>query len=54
LLLRPTARTADPNFAVRPVLRRLVHDGYVGAVAEKGWYDLQALTLAWSADAMRS
>lgn len=32
-------RTGDPNFAGRPVLRRLIDEGRVGAIAGKGWYD---------------
>jgi 3-hydroxybutyryl-CoA dehydrogenase len=35
-------RTGDANFAVRPVLRRLVDNGYAGAVVGKGWYDFEA------------
>jgi 3-hydroxybutyryl-CoA dehydrogenase len=35
-------QTGDPNFAVRPVLRRLVQEGYLGAVAGKGWYEFEA------------
>ncbi len=32
-------QTGDENFAVRPVLRRLVDDGSFGAVSGRGWYE---------------
>jgi 3-hydroxybutyryl-CoA dehydrogenase len=32
-------QTGDPNYACRPVLRNLVEEGKLGAVAGKGWYD---------------
>jgi 3-hydroxybutyryl-CoA dehydrogenase len=31
-------QTGDPNFAARPVLRRLIDSGNVGAASGKGWY----------------
>jgi 3-hydroxybutyryl-CoA dehydrogenase len=31
-------QTGDPNFAPRPVLRRLVDEGKAGAVSGEGWY----------------
>jgi 3-hydroxybutyryl-CoA dehydrogenase len=35
-------QTGDPNFAVRPVLRRLVDEGRAGAISGKGWYEFTA------------
>jgi 3-hydroxybutyryl-CoA dehydrogenase len=35
-------QTGDPNFAVRPVLRRLVDEGSAGAISGKGWYEFEA------------
>lgn len=35
-------QTGDPNFAGRPVLRNLIDEGRVGAIAGKGWYDFDA------------
>jgi 3-hydroxybutyryl-CoA dehydrogenase len=35
-------QTGDPNFAARPVLRRLVDEGSAGAISGKGWYEFEA------------
>ena len=35
-------QTGDPNFAARPVLRRLVDEGNAGAMSGKGWYEFEA------------
>jgi 3-hydroxyacyl-CoA dehydrogenase len=34
-------QTGDPNFAARPVLRRLVDEGNAGAISGKGWYQFE-------------
>jgi 3-hydroxybutyryl-CoA dehydrogenase len=34
-------QTGDPNFAARPVLRRLVDEGHAGAISGKGWYEFE-------------
>jgi 3-hydroxybutyryl-CoA dehydrogenase len=35
-------QTGDPNFAARPILRRLVEEGSAGATSGKGWYEFEA------------
>ena len=35
-------QTGDPNFAARPVLRRLVEQGHAGAISGEGWYKFDA------------
>jgi 3-hydroxybutyryl-CoA dehydrogenase len=35
-------QTGDPNLKGRPVLRALIDEGKVGAIAGKGWYDFDA------------
>jgi 3-hydroxybutyryl-CoA dehydrogenase len=35
-------QTGEPNFAARPVLRRLVDEGKAGAVSGEGWYRFAA------------
>ncbi len=35
-------QTGDPNFKGRPVLRRLVADGHLGAISGRGWYEWSA------------